>query len=609
GKSQCWVNSHALHGLYTPLELSFSASKLGNADTPFETNAILVVYTKVNEDLEEIGRTEVILNSLEPLWVTRTIINYRFAVVQPLTFRIYDIAKKHLNTPVKMLCWGDQYFLGEAICSLSEVLTRPNRSLKLNLRNDYGAPLHSTLTVHAQENVSSRMAVEMTFHCLNLYNKGTDSKSDPFLRISRLSESPTAIPLCETEVVDNSLKPVWRPMALTSQQYGSKDTPLLVECLDFDANGNHRIIGTLHTTVSELETLYKSKAGADLYSHKGQRKLLKRKKGKLFLDNFQEKVKYTFLDYISYGFELKFMVAIDFTANNGNPGSQWSWHYIDPSGSLNLYQQAIQGVGKVLRSYGNGSKIQALGFGASIQGHHLSRCFNLVSEEVRFIMYFVHLLYITFADVMHFLQLIALVFLRPPFDVYGLVFLSQLTGVAEAFAAYESTLKLVSLAGPTMFGPVINKAAEIVSHSVENGSKTYSVLLIITAGEFTDKQETVDSIVRASELPLSIIIVGIGDADFTEMKMLEAGYGKRLESSTGHVASRNIVQFARMKKNRSAAKVLQGLLDKLPGQLVEYISCPRLVDCHTLDKLGLAIGKTERCFAANHLGVFGSKLL
>ncbi|KAF7097398.1 hypothetical protein CFC21_099225 [Triticum aestivum] len=567
---------HPSRGIYAHFSLSFSASKLGNADTPFETNAILVVYTKVNEDLEEIGRTEVILNSLEPLWVTRTIINYRFAVVQPLTFRIYDIAKKHLNTPVKMLCWGDQYFLGEAICSLSEVLTRPNRSLKLNLRNDYGAPLHSTLTVHAQENVSSRMAVEMTFHCLNLYNKGTDSKSDPFLRISRLSESPTAIPLCETEVVDNSLKPVWRPMALTSQQYGSKastfiflagaklDTPLLVECLDFDANGNHRIIGTLHTTVSELETLYKSKAGADLYSHKGQRKLLKRKKGKLFLDNFQEKVKYTFLDYISYGFELKFMVAIDFTANNGNPGSQWSWHYIDPSGSLNLYQQAIQGVGKVLRSYGNGSKIQALGFGASIQGHHLSRCFNLVSEE--------------------------------------------LTGVAEAFAAYESTLKLVSLAGPTMFGPVINKAAEIVSHSVENGSKTYSVLLIITAGEFTDKQETVDSTVRASELPLSIIIVGIGDADFTGMKMLEAGYGKRLESSTGHVASRNIVQFARMKKN-GGQKVLQGLLDKLPGQLVEYISCPRLVDCHTLDKLGLAIGKTERCFAANHLGVFGSKLL
>lgn len=49
-----------------------------------QTNAILVVYTKVNGDLEEIGRTEVILNSMEPLWVTRTIINYRFAIVQLL---------------------------------------------------------------------------------------------------------------------------------------------------------------------------------------------------------------------------------------------------------------------------------------------------------------------------------------------------------------------------------------------------------------------------------------------------------------------------------------------------------------------------------------------
>ena len=41
----------------------------------------------------------------------------------------------------------------------------------------------------------------------------------------------------------------------------------------------------------------------------------------------------------------------------------------------------------------------------------------------------------------------------------------------------------------------------------------------LQAGEFTDKQETVDSTVRASELPLSIIIVGVGDADFTEMKV------------------------------------------------------------------------------------------
>lgn len=31
------------------------------------------------------------------------------------------------------------------------------------------------------------------------------------------------------------------------------------------------------------------------------------------MDKFQEKVQHTFLDYISSGFELNFMVAVDFT--------------------------------------------------------------------------------------------------------------------------------------------------------------------------------------------------------------------------------------------------------------------------------------------------------
>jgi hypothetical protein len=37
-----------------------------------------------------------------------------------------------------------------------------------------------------------------------------------------------------------------------------------------------------------------------------------------------------------------------------------------------------------------------------------------------------------------------------------------------------------------------------------------------------DKQNTVDAIVNASGLPLSIIIVGVGSADFTAMEELDA---------------------------------------------------------------------------------------
>lgn len=46
--------------------------------------------------------------------------------------------------------------------------------------------------------------------------------------------------------------------------------------------------------------------------------------------------------------------------------------------------------------------------------------------------------------------------------------------------AYTSALLNVSLAGPTLFGPVISHAALIASQSLANGGRKYFVLLIIT---------------------------------------------------------------------------------------------------------------------------------
>jgi hypothetical protein len=103
-------------------QLSFSASKLRNMDALSKSDPMLVIYAKKDGRLEEIGRTEVILNSLEPLWITKVMINYQFEMVQPLVFKIYDIDTKYHNTPVKMLNLAQQDFLGEASCNLSEVV-------------------------------------------------------------------------------------------------------------------------------------------------------------------------------------------------------------------------------------------------------------------------------------------------------------------------------------------------------------------------------------------------------------------------------------------------------------------------------------------------------
>lgn len=47
-------------------------------------------------------------------------------------------------------------------------------------------------------------------------------------------------------------------------------------------------------------------------------------------------------------------------------------------------------------------------------------------------------------------------------------------------AAYSSALHNVALAGPTLFGHVINTAAQITSESLSYTSNKYFVLLIIT---------------------------------------------------------------------------------------------------------------------------------
>ena len=68
----------------------------------------------------------------------------------------------------------------------------------------------------------------------------------------------------------------------------------------------------------------------------------------------------------------------------------------------------------------------------------------------------------------------------------------------------------------------------------------YEILLILTDGEIHDMSAVKEMIVQAANsLPLSIIIIGIGNADFTNMQILDGDNG--LVSDTGVCAVRDIV--------------------------------------------------------------------
>jgi len=133
--------------------------------------------------------------------------------------------------------------------------------------------------------------------------------------------------------------------------------------------------------------------------------------------------------------------------------------------------------------------------------------------------------------------------------------------------SYVNALKNMELSGPTFFVPIIK---ESLKHAAKlQGKYAYSVLLILTDGEIHDMAETKNLIVGNCGLPFSIVIVGIGNADFSKMNELDGDGG--LYSANGVKATRDVVQFVPFNNFKGNADLLaKELLKEIPDQVVQY---------------------------------------
>jgi len=510
--------------LTTEVEISVRCENLRDEDLLSKSDPTCVLFSKDNKSARwvEIGRTERILESLSPRWARKFMLQYRFEERQQLRFSVYDIDSDRERL-------SDHDPLGYIECSLGEIMAGQSRGFSRTFPNG------GVIFVHAEEIATNNDLVTFSLEGKDLDKKDLFGKSDPFFEISRINvESNDFTIVYRSEAIQNTLSPDWRTVEIDTVRLCNSDhhRTLRFVVYDEDSDGSHDLIGSFQTTLARL---LQGPGPENQYECINQKK--KQKKGSKYKHSGIVSVKqihieklFSFLDYISAGLQLNFTVAIDFTGSNGAPSHPSSLHYNGPAARPNQYVTAIQAVGSVIQDYDSDKMFPSLGFGAKIPPR------NEVSHEF-------------------FLTL-------DPSNPFC-------AGLGGILTAYQSALNNVQLYGPTNFCPVITHVAKF-AEAYQQDPSNYFVLLIITDGLITDFEETKALLKRVSGLPMSVIIVGVGDEDFSEMEDLDGDEERRKDT-------RDIVQFVELQKfllpggGWSSELLAQSVLAEVPGQVTAWM--------------------------------------
>lgn len=226
------------------------------------------------------------------------------------------------------------------------------------------------------------------------------------------------------------------------------------------------------------------------------------------------------------------IVGIDFTKSNEWTGKKSfhgrSLHSLSEN-STNPYEQAISIIGQTLSPFDDDNLIPCFGFGDVTT--HDRNVFSFRANQ------------------------------------------QPCNGFEDVLSCYKQIVPHLRLAGPTSFAPIIEASIDIV---VQNDCQ-YHVLLIIADGQVTrsvdtesgrlsaQEQNTIDAIVAASEYPLSIVLVGVGDGPWDMMQQFDDNIPDRIFDNFQFVNFTEIMAKNLAHQQKEAAFALAALME-IPSQ-------------------------------------------
>jgi len=119
----------------------------------------------------------------------------------------------------------------------------------------------------------------------------------------------------------------------------------------------------------------------------------------------------------------------------------------------------------------------------------------------------------------------------------------------------------------SFFIAFINFLRETKDAAMRKGRQAYTVLLIITDGIINDVELTKQALKEGSLMPLSVVIIGVGNANFSAMQFLDDFM------INTQPPARDIVQFVQFSKHaHDRSSLTAATLEEIPQQLVNYFS-------------------------------------
>uniref|UniRef100_A0A7S0QQF9 C2 domain-containing protein n=1 Tax=Cryptomonas curvata TaxID=233186 RepID=A0A7S0QQF9_9CRYP len=555
---------------------------------------------------QRLGETEWIKNNANPEFTKELELNYVFEKKQHLRITVLDVdnADQVPKEYTPNMAEGD--LLGRMELTVAEIMggkdwTVTRKLTAQVLNKDYGTV--TIMGLKLEDSVRSDDLLVFQLNGIELaakdHNVFTKASSDSFFTLSRVL--PDRKELCTSEVHNQELNPKWKEQRVNFSELcgGDLRRDVRIDVSDKDSMTQADPIGLAVFPVERLLT----KDLITLIDYKVPPRDIKAG----FVQTRESAVYRTptFMDYMADGLDVELVFAIDFTKSNGDPadpsslhsrvgsaagltieeaipglkvvrGPNWKWddqdggfgcvgEVVGPVGdnwvsvqwldsrfsnsyrcgaegefdlsphNTNRYQKAMMGVASTLMDFSKEKIIHAYGFGGKVDEGKTSFSFPL-SRDV------------------------------------------TVTGVKGLLDAYEQAMTNISFGeSGTMMAEIVNRVVGLAKETVQNHPQKYYVLVILSDGDVDDIQDTIDAIVAASDLPISIITVGLtapghSEETYANWRVIDDGT-MSIKDRSGKVLDRDTVNFIEIDEvNKKSDELTEIILHEFKQQLVQHFT-------------------------------------